>query len=1350
MLSRYVPQMYAFTVELSTDALMQQKLDKLIGVWEGHKYFNDQCFKQLRNPSQIYSSAKAVQAAEYAKLAADIEVNLQAMYAGYEQQHKNYVQHIMQQIAQIDVQIEAEKDRARGAIPSLLSGMTREPPPLPGPGPGPGPGIGARRSRFDQQPGPMPSKSQEDYGQFFAPPPRVPPKQTWVKEEKIPDGDDIDGHPFNEEDLIPSVRFIFMRYGHLAKYYELPAGIMIPLIEIEQFSYNAIVPDKLRMPPPVPPSQRLLSALDEFYSASLDPTREPPLAAWGRGGCTEFMERKQSLKKILEEKLKSENKTIGDLVENKPTEEELKIVQDDINAEIKRKYEEMRRNALANEEKEKRESKSPQSPSKRKSRARSRGDASRFRMPAPPLSGANKGAQLMQKMGWSGAGLGASKQGIIEPIGGGEVRDRQDQYRGLGSSLDPYEQYRRQQYVGCPHKVHFDSWGKSDRLLMSTRESVFASLSANTGQIVWRRIQEDAKGLLLPMEVDDKAIFTISDSGRVVRVWNKRNGALLWQKSLGDNVETSVNPIITLTSQLVLAANSKGIYCFSKGGEAKWNVGLHNIQWLKMSVINDVVHVLSISDGVFTVRDISLSTGEAHPSKSLTVKSRSGEKCVIARNYLACIHSESLFWVDFTSSVLTIVEKSIGCTSRSISVLNENFVLVRCSTSAIVFGVSSNNFDEKLVIHHRVDAATINANSLVAISGSTVEVYDTSSMKQIFKGDLPSSGGSYAPVEEVYLSSKDVLEMLTVGADCRTEFIVIDAAKSSIASEWVREEGLARIGTAEMVDLPLSELQQMIEDEFDEGGSTHLMSSFFRRLVSQASQMQKWLLKTVNQMFSFAYMLTTRTDSFSKLLDHVRSAAKTSNHRGEILERDFFNLRKMLVVVSLDGVIYGLDSSDGSIAWRYWLGENFSPLLNSIGVSEVPLFIHRSTAHYQLPGLASVVFKDSVSSAGVVIFFNPITGEVTEKAHLTTAIKRVDVLSFAGKDHINPLLVIDQHNQINIYPPQPDEILSAAPPVYIFDVESSQISGSKIDLMGKELVKTWSANLHLTPSEHIIIVKGKPRNQKVHSQGRVLIDRNVQYKYANPNLAAIAALDSVHQYLSIFLVDVVSGQMVHSARLAKATAPVHLVHCEHWIAYSYWSEKGRRTEIGVLELYEGNEQSNKDRFDSLAPTKQPPEVVSQSFIYAQGIQAMGVSETEKGLTTRSLLLALPLGGIHEVTRKLLDATRPLELTQEMREEMMIPYMPEIAVATEDMVNYNQTVHGVRGIKTAASGLESTSLMLAYGKDIFFTRLTPSGTFDILKDDFDHVLISTVLFGLIAGSIISKKLARNNALSAAWS
>ena len=45
MLSRYVPPMYAYTVEASKDPGMQPKLEKLIGVWEGSKYFSDQCFK---------------------------------------------------------------------------------------------------------------------------------------------------------------------------------------------------------------------------------------------------------------------------------------------------------------------------------------------------------------------------------------------------------------------------------------------------------------------------------------------------------------------------------------------------------------------------------------------------------------------------------------------------------------------------------------------------------------------------------------------------------------------------------------------------------------------------------------------------------------------------------------------------------------------------------------------------------------------------------------------------------------------------------------------------------------------------------------------------------------------------------------------------------------------------------------------------------------------------------------------------------------------------------------------------------------------------------------------------------
>ena len=62
---------------------------------------------------------------------------------------------------------------------------------------------------------------------------------------------------------------------------------------------------------------------------------------------------------------------------------------------------------------------------------------------------------------------------------------------------------------------------------------------------------------------------------------------------------------------------------------------------------------------------------------------------------------------------------------------------------------------------------------------------------------------------------------------------------------------------------------------------------------------------------------------------------------------------------------------------------------------------------------------------------------------------------------------------------------------------------------------------------------------------------------------------------------------------------------------------------------------------------------------------------------------------------------------------------------------------------------SSSLVLATGLDLFFTRVMPSKMFDVLKEDFDHVFIGAVLFAMIAVSVISQKLASRKALMKAW-
>ena len=51
--------------------------------------------------------------------------------------------------------------------------------------------------------------------------------------------------------------------------------------------------------------------------------------------------------------------------------------------------------------------------------------------------------------------------------------------------------------------------------------------------------------------------------------------------------------------------------------------------------------------------------------------------------------------------------------------------------------------------------------------------------------------------------------------------------------------------------------------------------------------------------------------------------------------------------------------------------------------------------------------------------------------------------------------------------------------------------------------------------------------------------------------------------------------------------------------------------------------------------------------------------------------------------------------------------------------------------------------------MFYTRVMPSKMFDVLKEDFDYVFISSVLVGMIAVSVITQKVAAKKALKRAW-
>ena len=79
-----------------------------------------------------------------------------------------------------------------------------------------------------------------------------------------------------------------------------------------------------------------------------------------------------------------------------------------------------------------------------------------------------------------------------------------------------------------------------------------------------------------------------------------------------------------------------------------------------------------------------------------------------------------------------------------------------------------------------------------------------------------------------------------------------------------------------------------------------------------------------------------------------------------------------------------------------------------------------------------------------------------------------------------------------------------------------------------------------------------------------------------------------------------------------------------------------------------------------------------------------------------ILVFLPTGGLLELPKAFLDPRRPIKPTPEHMEEGLIPYIPELPIPAEGIINYNKTLTAIRGIQTSATGLESTCLVFAYG------------------------------------------------------
>jgi hypothetical protein len=106
---------------------------------------------------------------------------------------------------------------------------------------------------------------------------------------------------------------------------------------------------------------------------------------------------------------------------------------------------------------------------------------------------------------------------------------------------------------------------------------------------------------------------------------------------------------------------------------------------------------------------------------------------------------------------------------------------------------------------------------------------------------------------------------------------------------------------------------------------------------------------------------------------------------------------------------------------------------------------------------------------------------------------------------------------------------------------------------------------------------------------------------------------------------------------------------------------------------------------------------------------------------------------------ILDPRRPIgrDPTKDEQMEGLIRYSPTLEFDPKWHLNHKREVVGITNVITTPALIESTSLVFAYGLDIFGTRLSPSFSFDILGKDFNKFqMLATVAALAVATFVVA--------------
>ena len=898
----------------------------------------------------------------------------------------------------------------------------------------------------------------------------------------------------------------------------------------------------------------------------------------------------------------------------------------------------------------------------------------------------------------------------------------------------------KQQFIGAAQDVlHYSASKNKDLLLLRTESNVISALDGDTGRMIWRQVFAEGEKLLdisLTGRQVTSLTYDAKENSTFTRSWSVSNGALSSERRIQTIVEDQnilEGFLYDGTPHLVhrTAHNSLKIHAVYDNDEKiehSFSTGAgEDKDGFSCNVLSDsYVCVSALLSSVYSTK-LPLS-GNAMTMASLTTlgiaESPQSGKHSLKIDHFSARPNYFLLILGIPISRFGDDQIKVSLTSGSLAILtfkSGKFSSINTikgkSSGTVLYAAKCKSDDTPILAEQKCENFQNCEKTLTLSKGSNQNNYDVDADRGLIEHSWVFCDKDDPDAFQLILRSQD-------GS------LVSVTPLGNIM--WKREEGLGSIKEVKLIN---RDTFDDVDETYDQDkpateNSDHVLEMFLKRLKHHASQIQIFLEKIKLGKVGLSTILLGNPDA----------------------SYNDFEMRKMIVAFTSHGGLYGLDSKSGKVLWQRMspcMGQNSNPFL----------FLQRSGSQFGLPPLATLICTTH-SGVSKIIKFNPSSGTLSADQSQTLAKpvhKAILIHQSTPEDHIRPILLVSEGQEFTVEPKDAMKSLkSISGKIFVanLDADHTGIQGNRLSLSDDEKsiekVPVWSFS---SANSKIIHLNPKPSEEVVHSQGRVMADRSVLFKYINPNLAFVLCEgqdSSGKTFINIYLLDLVTGRTIFSANHKRVQGPYHAVHSENWVIYTYYNEKSRRAELGSLELFEGKTQSNATVFSSLRNTVSPL-VERQSYVLGPSyVTALKDTVTEKGITTKNLLMATAAGSVYNIPRQFLDPRRPsINTPPEMREPGLPPYVPELVFPPEVILNYNQTLSRISGIVTAATGLESTSVVFVYGLDLYSSSVNPSKAFDLLKDDFEHYVIASVLLGLLAAAYVTRKLSQRKMLMSAW-